>query len=693
MKKSFIYGIPIALMLAALSLGCESPTSSEDNGGPTQPKYEEITAVDVYSIAAAFDEGQNPVYVAADIRVGNEELSIPAGKTLDFVANNKDLLADGLGETGKLILAGDIVLRDGANYFYVVGAKQKLITTLENINKYVEVLTNDPSRGPELYPFPVVTAYADNSKKIKTTADNVVLIQNIGNNTTDKEFTLMAGSAVTFYDSYLALNVELNNGYLTPTVMDFINTYYNRLKTYITNGTVLLPDTSIKFTGGGNTSITPFNIDPTREASRIADSNGFITFSSGVVFDKASITLNDTTRLSIKGVVRVISADSTTQNIVSGGTLEAYTVKFDEKSTPTIDSVASITGSLPNNFGAGVTFTKKAEIFGPAIINTADFQSDVTISGLITLAPSGKINLSDTAGSKNMLTGGIALGPGSTITGIGTISGIVTGDKDSLDIIKGNGSVYSDEATDGTTPSNPADIPLTWITLQATDAPGGVVNIDFKVDGNLYVPSDVGASVEFRKGLDLKGKLRSDIPVSFTGGTVTFHSAMEIPADKVTFSNPTIIFKEIPAFTAPYSIPEAVSNVVIQGIRLKPDDTEGGTYSTITIDTVSGFGANLILDTASQGTPLVLFGKVESDNTVTPPAVTVGNLNADTEFIFNSDITFGGNKIIVGAGTASGNATFTAAPTVTGTLYFTKSVTWGPNYTVIVVPLYKADDI
>jgi hypothetical protein len=683
MKKSFIYGIPMALMLAALLLGCESPTSSDDDNGGSVPKYEEVSAVDVYSIAAAFDEGQNPVYVAADIVTGNEELIVPEGKTLDFVTNNKDLVAEGLGEYGKLILAGDIVLRDNANFIYIEGANQKLIATLDKISKYVEVITDEPARLEGYYPHKVGLNYTDNTKKIKTTVRNLVVIQDFKAPYNTEQFRLMAGSAAAFYDGYLAFSAPLNDGYLPPTIIDSVATYYAGLKVYILNS-IKLGDTRVKFTGEGISSIPDFS-DPffpisAVSANKVADTSGQIVFGGGLEFDKSSIVLNEKIHLYVKGPLKVISTDTNSGDLVSGGSLEVYSAKFDENSAPVISShYTAITGTLPNNFGNSVTFEGTVSINGPSTINKAVFQAPVTTGGLVTLVNGGQITL-DAIGE---VLGGIHLSPNTGISGVGTIAGPVTGDAEIWGILKTTGKFYTDNAVADVTHYAPAAPPLPWITMSKADVKDGVVSELFNVEGNLYIPADVGETVKFAKGLDLLGKLRSDIPVSFTGGTVTFHSNATIPADKVTFSNPTIIFDRYPVFSAPYSIPLAVKDVVISGT------TSSGTVDIPIIDTVTGFGGNLLV---SGSVTALNIGKVNEDGSITPPSVSFGNLTMDATqnvvpVTLYSDAAFNGAAILMGSWAAfKGEATFNGVGSFganTGTLSFAKDVTFSDKIDII----------
>ncbi|MDR2658686.1 MAG: hypothetical protein LBC27_01685 [Spirochaetaceae bacterium] len=476
MKKSLInYGIPIALMLAALLAGCAQPTDSDSGGGGNVPRYDEIRAIDVFTIAAAFEAGQNPVYPEKDITLGNQELIVPRGKTLDFVVNNKHIASGGIGNFTKIILAGDINLPDGENYIRLTEPTQKFVATKANLTKYAEVMR--PGGEASAYPFDTVLAFTDDSKKFKITTDNVVVIQDWdGLETTFRD---LGAEAKTYYDGYLALEVPtVGDGYISPSALEIIGKYTNQLRIYILNS-VKAPDMNIYLTGGGedilplttnirSASSTPlFSVD----GGGGGDPAGEIVIAGGLYLNKSYITLADGIPMSVKGPLAALSDDTSGNPLISGGSVTVYNANFGDtaKATFAVKSIDFASSTLTNKFGDSVAFTGKGavKISGPAEIKLAEFQGPAILAGKVTTKAGANLTFKD----KAEIIGGMDIGLNTTVaasTESGKeviISGNITGDSRSWDTISKTPGVTPENVVNDTdTPVEPGPV-LDTITL------------------------------------------------------------------------------------------------------------------------------------------------------------------------------------------------------------------------------------
>jgi hypothetical protein len=160
MKKTLFNGIPVALMLAALLVGCSQPTDDDDSsssGGGKAP------ASDLSYIAFAFGDGIQEIKLANDIILAGNELVVPGDGTLDFTDGSRTI--KGLTEESKIILGtgANILFADGQKPvdFTVIANSAKFIAPAAYINANVWV---DYGRGGENLPSDAHYGLSDESK-------------------------------------------------------------------------------------------------------------------------------------------------------------------------------------------------------------------------------------------------------------------------------------------------------------------------------------------------------------------------------------------------------------------------------------------------------------------------------------------------------------------------------------------------
>jgi hypothetical protein len=136
MKKSFLYVVPAALILALLFAGCPQDSDDDDDSGGGKPVN--TPGSDLSYIAYAFGYGVDTVQVVNDIYMESYELVIPAGKTLDFRTNGKKLV--GITDESKIIGQGTLILaNDQPILDFAATPGAKIIADSDFINKYVVV--------------------------------------------------------------------------------------------------------------------------------------------------------------------------------------------------------------------------------------------------------------------------------------------------------------------------------------------------------------------------------------------------------------------------------------------------------------------------------------------------------------------------------------------------------------------------
>jgi hypothetical protein len=144
MKKSFLYAAQVALITALLFTGC--PQDADDDDDDSGGKPVNTPGSDLSYIAYAFGYGVDTVQVVSDIYLGNYELVIPAGKTLDFDTIGKSIR--GITDESKIIAQGTLILDDNqAKLDFTATPGAKIIADTDFINKHVAVnyYTDDPA--------------------------------------------------------------------------------------------------------------------------------------------------------------------------------------------------------------------------------------------------------------------------------------------------------------------------------------------------------------------------------------------------------------------------------------------------------------------------------------------------------------------------------------------------------------------
>jgi hypothetical protein len=324
MKKSLLFGIPLALIALAFFAGC-SQSAEEDETPPPQNVGAYETTPE--GIAIAFADGQEKVYLWSDLALGNEEVVIPVRGVLDL---SNGATINNMTAGGKLIVAGNITFsEDNAHdiLFYRY-PETYLITTQTFYNTNVEVIQRDSTGN-------VITS--DKTKHIKIDSGQALIIS--------ENFNILS-------DAAWAAVVQQNSNYIpigyTGTIGENeaakINAWASGHKLYIIGDVTITDEINLKDTfvaPAGNTSGALFN-------AGLTDNDGSLVVAGNVLMTGPKAAVSTINGFSVFG--KLVSDDARGDNafINKAGPLVAYYVNVPSGAV-TFNGPVTLIGSMPSD--------------------------------------------------------------------------------------------------------------------------------------------------------------------------------------------------------------------------------------------------------------------------------------------------------------------------------------------------------
>jgi hypothetical protein len=385
MKKSFLYFIPAALMLAMLFAGCPQEADDDDNSGrQVIPSYQ--TSVD--GIAVAFADGAPVVYLKDNLHLGDDELVIPAGRTLDLREN---VTIDQIGANGKLVVVGEILPTEGENrekynILLYKAPTAKIIITEDRYNAYVDDVYEESADGSVYVP---AGATETPAKFIKALPNQVI-----------KFATFDIGSAEQ-WEAYITAQTGPNSEYvpllvgngtvINTAIAKVISTYGSGRKVYIIGDVTITGDINLTDAPLAQSSISQFN-------QLGEDQPGSLLIGGAVTFE------GDTGQVSTDGGLTVLGTVTTSGRrqaayVNAAGEFVTYVLRLESGGGSFGGSVRLI-GSLPSKFGAEAIFYDTVEALGPVIIGGAEFKKEANFYGTVefigaenSISGTGKVTL------------------------------------------------------------------------------------------------------------------------------------------------------------------------------------------------------------------------------------------------------------------------------------------------------------
>jgi hypothetical protein len=356
MKKSFLYAAPAALILALLFTGCpqDSDDDDDDGGGPI-PSYQR----DVEGIAVAFADNAPVVYLKDNLHLGDYELVVPEGKTLDLSTYNVTI--DRIESGGKIIVIGTIEFGTKSNILLYKTPDAKFIATPEYIKNNVAVVTAVDEKGDA-----ISFEEGTESGHIKAFEGQVIEIA---------EFDVASADA---WKAYLAENnndyipVKLNVSVIDDTIADIIGTYGAGRRLY------LIGDVTIT----GQIDLTGPRYTPSSSVGQvynvIPDEDGSLLIAGAVVFqDLGQVDTAGT--LTILGTLTT-KGDRLTAKVNGKGGLVAYLLRLDSGGGG-FGGAVQLIGYLPSKLGGGAFFDSTLKVRGSIIIDEVRFKDNVIFDG------------------------------------------------------------------------------------------------------------------------------------------------------------------------------------------------------------------------------------------------------------------------------------------------------------------------
>jgi hypothetical protein len=410
MKKSFLYVLSAALLLTLSLSGCPQDADDDDDGASTSKPADPVNppTSDLSYIAYAFGHDINTVKAVNDISLGDNELVIPAGKTLDLASGNVSLV--GLNRNSKIIAWGNgkIEFTQAQKESPVLLPKGALIIADEefiNANVYVDYTkdidgntwtlaewenagilgTDRPEGAPE------------DAASFRACWDQIVIIKPF------EEFKEYATDlpGYRFQEKYVAVKAPAS-GAITGNDVNIINQKAQNLCFYLAGEPVKFnfPAYTIDFSDTTRdsyeyykdwkplrTPVTPVTpVTPGSVFNYINDEGetdnrrslvvaGDIDFTSGKVRAPGGLT--------VWGVLKSsFGEDTSDENITGGETpLTTWTVRLNGAA---FNSDVTILGSVANTFGGSATFSGKTRITGASIFKGATFNKLAVFGGPVT---------------------------------------------------------------------------------------------------------------------------------------------------------------------------------------------------------------------------------------------------------------------------------------------------------------------
>jgi hypothetical protein len=499
MKKSLILGVPAALVLALLFAGCPTEAEEDSDGSGFKGSYQK----DVDGIAVAFADGAPVVYLKDNLHLGNDELVVPANRTLD-ISNNVTI--DQIGANGKIVVVGNITFTNDPKGKYDIelfkSPTAKLIATKAFIDGNVETLADDEA------------APVESGKHVKALADQIIPIA---------DFNVRDADAWKGYiDAQTGVNSKyipvLYAGEIDDVIADNISYYGATRRVYIIGDITITA--GIDLTGDAYPGPTPdpdgdgnlYNIIPDDDSSLLI---------GGAVVVKGNGTVTTTNGFTVLGTLATADKNIT---INAGGILIAYIARLDGTGA-TFKGPVHLIGSLPSNFGEGSFFYDELTVDGSVIVKSANFVGgDVIFNGPV-----------EFTGDSNSISNSKA--DGTTVT-IYLNSTVTFTNTDPIDLAKFDFSknakgtlTYDNVYTNGTTSTITFDLPVTFNNKATFSGSAGAVVFDGGVTFNKNVELNPYTTLSF--GTGGATTFAKEITLNYVGGgsfgaAVTFNGDAEI---------------------------------------------------------------------------------------------------------------------------------------------------------------------
>jgi hypothetical protein len=628
MKKSFLYVVPAALILALLFAGCpQDSDDDDDNGGKpvTSP------GSDLSYIAYAFGDGIDTVKAVNHIDLGSNELVIPRGKTLDLAT--EDVYIREITGESKIIAQGTILFAKAQNNpgkieFFRAPTTAKIIADRDFItrNVWIDYYDNDGNPRYEESDWENAGIPAEdrpngdeNTAVIHARWQQIVLIDTFDNfrnysGASEEEkgyiFVEPLSSGEGYAGKYLAIEAP-SEGIEEPEAV-VINGKAGGLRLYLIGEPVIFanPLTPVNLSSPPNTGGIYKEWAPSRASgggSSVMNIFGTPLFAYGGTGD-GSLTVAGNADVHVGQIIapggftvwgvlknKVSGTDTSAPTITGTDTpVTAWTTRLNGAE---FNGKVSLLGSITNTFGSNVKFNTDVEIAGPSTFSGATFSGDAIFSGPVKFTePEG--SSADVSFAKNVIFAGnahlhknITFAAGKTVTYYKDISGNVDYSTILTHFTSGN-------------PSASVEIPLATVTPPAGDAFKD--NIVFSAEN-----VTVNGTVQFDKNVTFEGN------VTF-GGEVKFGTEAEaLTAD----TKSTTIIKGLATFTNNADFGGTVTAAGVEGnpygntVIIEEADFRAGTFSSI---------GNLVL--GNSASPKVTFGRATNTNnyanagTITVPA-------------------------------------------------------------------------
>jgi hypothetical protein len=625
MKKSFLYFIPAALILALLFAGC--PQEAEEDDGGVIPSYQK----DVDGIAVAFADGAPVVYLKDNLHLGDSELVIPAGKTLDL---SRSVTIDQIGARGKLIVVGNITPDTGENrskydilLYKAPGAK--IIITESQYNAYVDDIYVEDDEGS-------VTVKTDDAgvplvpnpdKFIKAFDNQVIKFATFDIGSAQAWETYIKDQALTVTDNTEYVPLLVGNGtVINKAIGEVISTYGSGRRVYI------IGDVTVS----GLIDLTGPTWYPSAESrfNVIDDADGSLLIGGAVAFDGGAGEVKTTGGLTVLGTLTT-KGDRDTAKVNAEGPLVAYLLRLTSGGGG-FGGPVTLIGSLPSKFGGNAVFNDTLTARGTVIIDEVTFKkavtfngpvefmgnsksvtvepgTQITLNGPVTLSNSDPVNVADTTVFNAVgvptftYDNDVTLGPEQAIKDAGSIGyakpvifngKVVIGTQSYFN----QGVVFNSDATFNLTTLGDGEVHFGSL---ATGEDGGYGDPEasayfakaVSIGSGILAGGSIGVPVTFRNTAAIAGDVDFISTAVFDGnltltgagtfgGTATFAKDTSFPAgSQVTLK-------------APLNFPGMVINLVAapEGY-LTPDAADTG-FLKITGDTLT-FGGTLTVGSAS----------------------------------------------------------------------------------------------
>jgi hypothetical protein len=367
MKKSFLYFIPAALILALLFAGC--PTESDDESGGSGWSGESYQK-DLDGIAVAFADGATTVYLKDNLHLENGELVVPLGKELDL---SRGVTIDQLGPYAKLVVAGNIKFSETTNKFDIDLSKVptvRLIATEAFINSNVEKLDAEEPLTPEVA----------KTRHIKANTKQVIT------------FTSFNLASAAEWEAYINEQAEAdNNDYIPilpsgPVVIDEdiaanINKYGSGRKIYLIADITLKKKLDIESGLQYSPPVTPEDPGNTESQFSVvgADVDGSLVIGGQAVFEDEEAEVGTNGGFSVLGTLTT-RGKRLGAYVNRSGPLTVYILRL-ENGGGVFKGNTTIIGSLPSHLGASSVFDGDLTAAGSVIIESVTFNGVTQLNG------------------------------------------------------------------------------------------------------------------------------------------------------------------------------------------------------------------------------------------------------------------------------------------------------------------------